>query len=127
MRYAIISGGIVANIIESDADFAAAIGAIPAGDAGIGYAFDGEVFTPLAAVVPVPESVSQAQARLAMLNAGLLDAATAAVTAAGPAAVIEWEWRQTIRRDSPLVAGAALSLGLTDGQVDALFIAAAAL
>lgn len=126
MRYAIISGGIVANIIESDADFAAAIGAIPAGDAGIGYAFDGEVFTP-AAVVPVPESVSQAQARLAMLNAGLLDAATAAVTAAGPAAVIEWEWRQTIRRDSPLVAGAALSLGLTDGQVDALFIAAAAL
>lgn len=75
----------------------------------------------------VPKSVTNVQARLAMLNAGLLDDATSAVEAMGPAALIEWEHSVVIHRDSPLVAEAASALGLTDDQVDALFIAAAAL
>lgn len=75
----------------------------------------------------VPESVTNVQARLAMLNAGLLDDATSAVTALGEAALIEWEHSAVIHRDSPLVAEAAAALGLTDEQVDALFVSAAAL
>lgn len=45
MAYAIITNGIITNMIEADADYAASIGAVEADGAGIGYSYDGEVFT----------------------------------------------------------------------------------
>lgn len=45
MAYAIITNGIVTNMIEADADYAAGIGAVSADGAGIGYIYDGEAFT----------------------------------------------------------------------------------
>lgn len=75
----------------------------------------------------VPRSVTMRQARLALLNAGMLDAVQAAVAGAGPAAAIAWEYSQAVERDYGLVPAMAASLGLTDAQIDALFTAAAAL
>lgn len=72
-------------------------------------------------------SVTMRQARLALLGAGLLDRIDAVVTAAGPAARIEWEYAQTVDRDWPLVNQLAAGLGMSDEQIDDLFSAAAQL
>jgi hypothetical protein len=81
--------------------------------------------------VQVPEFVSMRQARLALLNAGMLSNVNAAITAmpgaAGDAARIEWEYATEVRRDSALVTGLSGVLGLTSAQLDQLFIAGAEL
>lgn len=86
---------------------------------------------PPAPPVVVPTSISMRQARLALLGAGMLaqvDAAIAGMAgAAGDAARIEWEYATTVDRTSPLVAGMTGALSLTSAQLDALFIAGAAL
>lgn len=69
-------------------------------------------------------SVTMRQARLALLGAGLLDQIDAAVTAAGPAARIEWEYAQTVDRDWPLVNQLVAGLGMSTEQIDVLFEAA---
>lgn len=77
---------------------------------------------------PAPVTVvSMRQARLALLAAGLLDDANAAVAAAGQAAQIEWEFSNEVRRDNALIAALAGPLGLDDAALDALFAQAAAL
>lgn len=79
----------------------------------------------------VPQAVTMRQARLALLAAGKLTTANAAIAAMpgtdGDAARIEWEYAHEVRRDSPLVVGMGAVLGLTDEQMDGLFIAAAAI
>lgn len=79
----------------------------------------------------VPEAVTARQARLALLAAGHLPAVVAALEAMpgteGEAARIEWEYALGIERQSPLVLALAAQLGLTEAQVDALFVAAKAL
>lgn len=65
------------------------------------------------------------QARLALLAAGLLEVVEAWMAAAPPAVRIEWEYALEIRRDWPGMTDAASALGLTDAQLDALFVAAA--
>lgn len=78
-----------------------------------------------------PASVTMRQARLALLDAGLLDSVNAAIAAMagveGDAARIEWEYAATVERGSPLVSGLAAALALTDAQLDSLFLAAAGL
>lgn len=76
---------------------------------------------------PLPTVVSMRRARLAMLQAGILDNVTAAVEQAGAAAQIEWEYAVEIRRDHPLIATLASGLGMSDNDIDALFEAAAAI
>ena len=79
----------------------------------------------------VPQEVTMRQARLALLNAGLLDAAQGVIDALPMpqrrAAQIEWEYALSVRRDHPLIA-LMISEGLaTAAQVDGLFVAAAGL
>ncbi|MBP8282895.1 MAG: hypothetical protein KAX46_03125 [Chromatiaceae bacterium] len=64
---------------------------------------------------------SPAQGRLALLNAGLLDAVEAWVATQSRAVQIEYASRPEWRRDWPLVANAGLAFGLTDAQLDDLF------
>lgn len=82
-------------------------------------------------VDPVPEVVTMRQARLALLGAGLLAQVNTAVAnmpgVEGDAARIEWEYAQEVRRNSPLVAGLSVSLGLTDEALDNLYKVAAGL
>lgn len=91
---------------------------------------------PMLADPPPPEPiqptvVTMRQARLALLGAGLLtqvnDAIAGMPGTEGEAARIEWEYAATVQRESPLVAGLSTALSLTSSQLDALFVAAAAL
>lgn len=82
----------------------------------------------------IPQVVSMRQARLALLNAGLLPLVTEAIGIledtqgdAGKAASIEWEYAQEVRRDSALVTNIAKAISLTEDQLDSLFTEAAAL
>lgn len=75
----------------------------------------------------VPQVVTMRQARLALHATGLLDAVNAAITQAGGASAIEWEYAQELRRDHPLIAALTPALGITSEQLDALFTQAATL
>jgi len=80
---------------------------------------------------PVPAVVTMRQARLTLLQAGLLGSVSAAIAAMpgveGEAARIEWEYAQEVRRDSGLVRLLVGGLGLTDAELDALFTTGAEL
>lgn len=82
-------------------------------------------------LVPAITSVTMRQARLALLGAGLLDSVNAAIAAMPTpersAALIEWEYAQTVDRHSPFTQQLAAGLGLTDAQLDELFTTAASL
>ena len=80
----------------------------------------------------IPQSVTMRQARLALLDIGLLDDVDAAIAAIPDpvqrkAAEIEWEYATTVVRDSSWVQTLGASLNLTSAQIDELFIAAAKL
>lgn len=80
---------------------------------------------------PVPSEATMRQARLALLGAGLLDDVTAAIDAlpepTRTAARIEWEYSTTVQRHRGLVQQLSTALGMSAAQLDALFIAAAAI
>ena len=80
---------------------------------------------------PVPHVVTMRQARLALLGAGLLATVNSTIAGmtgmTGDAARIEWEFSSEVKRGQPLIASLAPLLSLTDAQIDALFIQAAAL
>jgi hypothetical protein len=77
---------------------------------------------------PVPTSVTMRQARLAMNQAGILSQVEAALDALSEpsktVAKIEWETATIMKRNHPLVDGLAAGLGLTEAQIDALFVTA---
>ena len=74
-----------------------------------------------------PRVVEMRQARLALLEVGLLDTVEASMKLAPKAAQIEWEFALTINRDYPLVQSMKATLGLTESQLDDLFTLAATL
>jgi len=76
---------------------------------------------------PVPAEVSNAQARVALRNAGALAAAEAAIAAAPADVQDAWNNAPYIHRDSALVAALGAAIGLSSTQIDALFVAAAAI
>jgi hypothetical protein len=125
MRYAIVEGGTVANVAVADAPLAH--NWIASSVAQIGWRFDGTSFDPPERQAAIPDVVSMRQARLALLAAGLLDSVEAAIAAAPPAARIEWEYAADVRRDYGLVLMLAAALGLTEQQLDDLFVTAASL
>lgn len=79
----------------------------------------------------VPAAVTMRQARLALLGAGALAGVDAAINAmpepTRSAAKIEWEYSQEVQRHNGFVAALGPALGMTNEQIDALFIAAAKL
>ena len=126
----ILSGSIVINTIVVHALEPGMLDASLGGS--IGDTWDGETFTPQPTPEPtIPSVVTMRQARLALLGAGVLATADAAIAAMpgieGDAARIEWEYAHEVRRDASLVAGMAAALSLTDEQLDALFVTAAGL
>ena len=122
-RYAILVDGVVTNIVKADAETAAANGWVEA---------VGEYAT-IPTPVIVPQSVSMAQARKALLSVGIT-AAMVDTAIAGIAdndqrgmAEIDWEFATTVSRSSALVAMLGAELGLTDSEIDTLFIEASKL
>lgn len=76
---------------------------------------------------PVPQQVTMRQARLALLNAGLLDDVEVVIAAAGREAQLEWEYAAVVERSNPAVAIVQQQKALTDAQIDDLFREAAKL
>lgn len=75
-------------------------------------------------VTAVPQSVTNFQARAMLRAAGLLGAVNAALEGKGGVELDAWEYSATVHRQSPLVLSLAASLGLTDQQIDAMFVQA---
>ena len=75
----------------------------------------------------IPSVITMRQARLALLQAGKLSEVNAAISQAGEAAQIEWEFATEVHRSWPLVAALQSGLGLTDADLDALFTLGATL
>jgi hypothetical protein len=145
--YARIESGVIAELIaellDSDGkeisiadrfhpDIAATIvDASTAAGVEPGWTYVDRVFraptAPEPAAPPVPSSISPAQARIALHNADLLDQVEAAVASAGIVTQIAWAQATAIERDSPTVAALSAALGLSDGQLDDLFTAGAAI
>ena len=79
----------------------------------------------------VPQSVTMRQARLALHAAGLLTSVNAAIAAIPEpdrtAASITWEFASSVDRGFGMVPQLAAALGMTETQIDDLFIAAAQL
>ena len=75
----------------------------------------------------VPASVTRLQGRLELLRAGLLTQLESAVAAAGDDTAIWYADAQTWQRTDPHVIALASALSLAPAQVDALFVAAAAI
>lgn len=80
-------------------------------------------YNPGASVIPA--EVSRFQARAALHIAGLLPSVEAALAAADPLAQIAWADAQVFRRNSPTIAALSSAIGMTEAQIDALFLAAA--
>ena len=74
-----------------------------------------------------PTQVTMRQARLELLNRGLLDDVEAVISAQGRAAQIEWEYAATVDRSHPVIAVVQQQKEMTDLQIDDLFIAASKL
>ncbi len=74
---------------------------------------------------PVPQVVSMRQARLALLDVGLLNVVQAKVAGMtgkeGEAAKIDWEFATEVSRGHGLVLALAPLLGLNDEKLDDLF------
>jgi len=80
---------------------------------------------------PVPDSVTMRQARQAMLYAGILSQVDALIAAMpgeeGESARIDWNHARDVKRDWPLIGALGPQLGLTEQQIDDLFIYAASI
>lgn len=89
-----------------------------------------EIQAHLNPVIPVvvPSKVTMRQARLALLQEGLLDQVeTLLASLEGPegqAARIEWDYSSEVHRTKPFVVMLGTQLGLTEEQMDDLFIKA---
>jgi len=131
MRAHVIENGVVVNTIEVESlDFLPNL--VEATEGSIGWLYDGQTFSPPPAPpVPVPDSVTMRQARLALLGAGLLSQVGAAIASMPSpqkeAAQIEWEYAATVERGSPLIGQLAPALGMTEAEMDQLFIEASLL
>lgn len=98
------------------------------GEASVGDIWDGIIFTKpiVVPVVEVPQSVTPRQARLALLQATLLDEVEL-LLANDKAMKIWWEYSLDIERNHEYIVMMGMALGLTATQLDDLFVLATTL
>lgn len=73
---------------------------------------------------PVPQEVTMRQAQQALFREGILDTVEQVVAQADRSIQIDWYKGQTVRRDWPALNVVQSLLGMTDCQVNELFIIA---
>ena len=83
--------------------------------------------TPPAPEPYIPTQLTRRQAKLILLQYGLLDAVEAVVATLPRAAQIEYADALSFERSNPLMKLVAETAGLTTEQVDAMFVAGSAL
>lgn len=134
MRAHVVTDGVITNTIEvASLDALGETVTLIAADTGqIGWiVVDGVVTEPPPKPIPVPQSVTMRQARLALHAAGLLAGVDAAIASlsepAKTSASIEWEYASAVERNAGLVPAMAAALGMSEADIDDLFITAATL
>lgn len=139
MRYAVIDPqGFVLNVVLAEPDWAAANlpDAVPAPpEVGPGWRWlDDAWVAPPPPPPVVPERVTARQAVEALLRSGvtegMVESALAAIPNATERAIAQNLWRRSndFERTNPtLIALATQALGMTEAQLDQLFITAATL
>ena len=70
-------------------------------------------------------TITMRQARMMLLNEGLLDEVNLAITT--PEQKIWWDYSTTVERNHPLVNAVLTALGKTETEINDMFIAAALL
>lgn len=81
-----------------------------------------------AARTVVPAVVSMGQARAALIRTGMFDTVNNAILASPDAEMkSNWEYRTEVRRDWPELVTLTAALGITDAQLDELFLLAGTL
>lgn len=133
MRYAIITAGIVENIVEWDggagwspAEGSTAVEAV--GPISIGWTFDGEEFAPPGVtILPAPDSVSARQFKLQLLASGLLDEVEGWIGSQGAAVQIAYDNSGVFVRSEPMMQSGFAALGFSEEQIDGFFRAASVL
>lgn len=113
MAYAIRNDGLGWRAVDSETDL-----------------LDGESYSaeqpPLIELSSIPQEVTRFQARAALYQFGLLDDVEAAIADPATDMMLKLAWQDALsfKRTSSFVLGMAAKLGLTEEQLDALFIAA---
>lgn len=143
--YAVVEDGVVTNVIVATEDFiqsyrdSTGLTCVQYDEfdeddtrvARIGEHYvDGKFITPYVAP-SIPTSITMRQARLALLQAGKLsDIDTALAYLPSPQkeqAKIEWEYGSEVERHNGWIESLAPMLGMTDEDVDGLFVLGATL
>lgn len=90
---------------------------------------DGQLTPPPEEPTPVPQEVTRFQAFAALHLAGFLATVEAMMAdpATDPLTVLAWKNAQVFKRYSPMVLDMAQALGLSEEQLDSLFITAASI
>lgn len=86
-----------------------------------------EAYTPDPTPPPVPSSITPLQARKILRAYDLYDSAQAWIATQSPEVQDEWEFALSIDRTNTTLMGAAVALGLTEAQLDQMFIEASVL
>lgn len=80
---------------------------------------------------PIPQTLTMRQARLALLDAGKLSSVSVAIdnlpSPQKERAQIEWEFSNEVQRTNGVVSAIGPLIGLSETDIDALFVAGAAL
>lgn len=88
---------------------------------------DGQFIEPVPLAPVIPTTVSMRQARLALLQVDLLTQVNLAIENGTEADKITWEYATEVNCSDSLVSNMAIALGLTEQQLDDLFILASTL
>lgn len=135
-KYHLIKSGVVENTVEWAAEppdeTYPGYTVIEATTGGPGWAWNGTTLSPPAAPpLPVPQEVTNAQARYVMRRTPtafpgvtLFDAFDAKAKAEGGDLLDFWEYANVFNRFSPAILQSAGEMGITSGQLDDLFRAA---
>lgn len=129
MRAHVIENGVITNtvVVNNLTDIPNLVAAV--GNEGIGWLYDGESFSPPPPPpVQIPQEITMRQARLALLDIGLLANVPVAIDSLPEPdktkAQIEWEYSNALQRGNPFVAVLGTALGLSSQDIDNLFITA---
>lgn len=127
MRYAILENNIVINTILCEESFALENfpDAIQSDTADIGDIYNGSSFVKVKPIPVVPEKVSARQIRLAMYDIGILDIIESDIQSYFSTDVkLAWKYATEFYRNDPMLVTMAPTLGLSEEQIDQLFILA---
>jgi len=131
MRAHVIEDGIVTNTIEVDDLLSSPFETcIEATEGGIGWRWDGATLSPPLEPLPtVPASITPRQGYRVLAGYGMLEAVITYFEALPVTDIrrIDFTTAQEWRRDWQALVDAAYSFGLTDAQIDQMFIEASVL